>query len=138
MDYFDKNKVPNRFPEDILNTLVGHSYDFYGVDNNSFCIGSDGARMALEAVEDEEDGYRSCFGCFATAQVGKIFFGSPVAKVVFKEIEIDDDHFRGWHLEDVNTGHVWLKVGTNYADDYYPYFTFEYRPDPLKTVQISN
>ena len=136
MDYFDRDKVPNRFPEDILETLVGHSYDFYGVDNHSFCIGSEGSRMALEAVEDPDDGWRSYFGCFATAPVGKIFFGSPVAKVVFKEVR--DNHFQGWYLEDVDTGHVWLKVGTDDSNDYYPYFVFDYEPDLSKTVQIAS
>ena len=138
MDYFDKDKVPNRFPEDILKTLVGHSYDFYGVDNNSFCIGSGGSRMALEAVEDEGDGYRSYFGCFATAQVGKIFFGSPIARVLFEKVPSASGSFHGWELFDVDTGHVWLRIGTDHVDDYYPCFVFEYNPDPSKTVQIAS
>jgi len=33
--FFDKDNVPNRFPNDILTTLVGHTYDFYGVDNKA-------------------------------------------------------------------------------------------------------
>ena len=130
--------VPNQFPEELLKSLLGHPYDFYGVDNHAFCIGSGSGRMALEAVEDPHDGYRSYFGCFTTAQVGKVFFGASIARVLFEEAKISEEAFEGWCLVDVDTGHVWLKVGTGNTNDYYPYFVFEYRPDPSKTVQSLN
>ena len=131
--YFDIDNVPNRFPDSVLRSLLDQEYDFYGVDNNSFCIGSGGSRMALEAVENPDDGYRSYFGCFATSEVGKIFFGSPVARVEFKDS--DNGNFAGWVLVDVDTGHVWLRVGTDHADDYYPCFVFEYTPDINKEIK---
>lgn len=130
---FDTDKVPNRFPDDILQTLIDREYDFYGVDNNTFCIGSNGSRMALEALEDESDGYRSYFGCFATSSVGKIFFGTPVARVKF--VDSSAGPFSGWSLVDVTTGHVWLRVGTDNLDDYYPCFTFDYMPDTTKEIE---
>ena len=131
--YFNPDDVPNRFPNDVLKTLVDREYDFYGVDNNTFCIGSNGSRMALEALEDESDGYRSYFGCFATSPVGKIFFGTPVARVKF--VDSSEGPFSGWSLVDVVTGHVWLRVGTDNLDDYYPCFTFDYTPDTTKEIE---
>jgi nicotinamide mononucleotide adenylyltransferase len=137
--YFDRDEVPNGLSDDMLATFVGGAYDFYGVDNNTFCIGSGQSRMALEAVQDPDDGYRSYFGCFATSAVDKIFFRSPIARVVFRALEEktwEEGMFRGWVLEDVETGHRWLKVGTSNTDDYYPCFTFEYTPDRTKTVDV--
>lgn len=129
--------VDNKFPKDVLNSLLGEKYDFYGVDGNSFCIGRSGSRMVLEALEDPDDGYRSYFGCFRTTAVDKIFFGAPIAEVVFRVHQDDDDadeRFSGWVLQDAATGHVWLKVGTDHRDDYYPCFTFDYYPDRSKKV----
>ena len=135
--YFDRDAVPNRFPDELLKTLLGHVYDFHGVDNTSFCIGKNGSRMALEAVEDPDDGYRSYFGCFATSAVDKIFFGSPIARVLFKEVKDTEGgpNFDGWILQDEDTGHIWLKVGTDSSNDYYPYFVFDYTPDRSQSVQ---
>ena len=157
--YFDINKVPNRLSSDLFKTFLGGEFDFYGVDNESFCLGSNGSRMVLEAVENPDDGYRSYFGCFRTAEVGKIFFGSPIARVVLEEGGMstrtwcgrwdgngdelppkEEDiikmrqNFSGWVLRDVNTGHILLTVGTDHGDDYYPCFTFRYEPDPSRKI----
>jgi hypothetical protein len=158
--YFDIDSVNDRFPDEILKTLLGGSYDFYGVDNNAFCIGVGGARVVLEAVEDPSDGYRSYFGCFRTSSVDKIFFREPIARVLLEEGGLsnrtyfsnrwnddgtenppsDEDlremssNFNGWVLRDTETGHVWLTVGTDHGDDYYPCFTFSYEPDPSRKV----
>lgn len=149
---FDSEEVPNKFPQRILDTLLGGTYEFYGVDGHSFCIGVNGARMVLEAVEDPGDGYRSYFGCFKTSEVGKIFFREPIALVRFKtgglstrcdwmwaresEEEISEEvstqksreAFSGWVLEDAQYSHTWLTIGTDYGEDYYPCFTFRYSP----------
>lgn len=149
--YFDEEDIEHRFDQGIFNTLVNGVYDFYGIDNNCFCIGSKGSRMVLEAIENPSDGYRSYFECFRTLEVNKIFFKNPIAKVVLQGggmstriridpeyddegNEIDDsrkriDAFSGWVLRDVDTGHVWLTIGTDYGEDYYPCFTFRYTPD---------
>jgi hypothetical protein len=42
-------------------------------------------------------------------------------------------NFSGWVLLDVDTGHVWLQVGTDHGDDYYPCYTFDYRIPGKKT-----
>lgn len=145
--------VINKFPQDVLKSLLGQVYDFYGVDGDSFCIGVNGARFVLEALEDPDDGYRSYFKCFVTKKVGKVFFKNPIAKVKFSEggrsSRIGPDvtgmsksekefeearHFTGWVLKDVVTGHTWLTIGTDYGDDYYPCFTFRYEPDKTQKL----
>ena len=135
-------------------TFVDNEYDFYGVDCNRFCIGSGGSRLILEAREDEADGYRSYFDTFVVSHDRvSVFHTQPLARVrlkmgglssrIPKRLHEDEeetlrrmrDEFTGWVLIDVDTEHVWLTVGTDFGDDYYPCFTFRYEPDPRKTIQ---
>ena len=107
--------------------LIGKTVDFYGVDNNVLCVGTvfDG-RMAFEAVEDEADGYRSMLDEVKQVPLtGHIFFRTPVTKLNISEIT--SPGFSGYVLTDAS-GHVWLRLGTNCCDDYYPCFTFDYTP----------
>lgn len=113
---------------DFFTSLVGYEYEFYGVDNNAFCIGINGKRVAFEAMEDEQDGYRSNLGNIVVSLEGKVFFAKPIAQVMLEE----DKSVDGWRLRDVADGHVWLEIGTDYADDYYPTFVFRYEPKALK------
>jgi hypothetical protein len=106
-----------------FNQLVGKQVDFYGTDNNVFCIGQD-KRTAFEAVEDESDGYRSMMEELRhVPSKGHIFFRQPIARV---RVELDTE-LDGYRLVD-KSGHVWLRVGTDRADGYYPVFTFDYQP----------
>lgn len=117
-----------------FNQLVGKTVSFYGVDNNCFCISvdSDKQRVAFEAIEDESDGWRSCLEEIKKVQIkGHIFFKQPIAMV---KIE-DATDFDGWKLVEYigndpyrQSSHVWLKIGTDYSDDYYPWFVFSYTP----------
>lgn len=158
--YFNLDSVDNRFPEELLKSLLGGTYDFYGIDDNSFCIGVGETRMVLEAVEDPNDGYRSYFGCFRTSTVNKVFFREPIARVILEEgglssrtywskrwnddgtenspseedLRVMRSNFNGWILRDAETSHVWLTVGTDHGDDYYPCFTFRYEPDTSRKV----
>lgn len=118
------------FPRAMWDSLICQgTWDFYGVDNSTFCLGNGATKIALEAIEDESDGYRSYFGCFAVSPTDKIFFSTPLARVYTRETESGEgyERFMGWELVDVATGHIWLRVGTSNTDDYYPFFTFEYR-----------
>jgi len=110
----------------MFNSLVGHEYDFYGVDNHAFCIGIDGKRMAFQALEDENDGYRSYFDSFRIVMDGNIFFATPIAHV--KLAKLQKLTFEGWQLIDVVDGYQWLSVGTDHTDNYYPHFMFSYQP----------
>ena len=106
-----------------MDELLGKRFGFYGVDNNCFKLG----RKVYEAIEDEDDGYRSYLHSIEVVKVDGIFFKKPLAYVEVKSTG-DGDYFEGYWLEDTKDGHVWLRVGTDNADDYYPYFVFEYQP----------
>ena len=112
-----------------LDDLVGKTVSFYGVDNLYFKLG----RTIFKAVEDEEDGYRSSLGSIEVENnetVSLIFFKTPIARVL---IEKEDGVFEGFNLRDVkDTSHIWLRVGTDDTDDYYPSFVFDYTPKAPK------
>jgi len=113
----------------LFDSLVGFEYDFYGVDDLTFCIGLDGKRCAFEAIEDPSDGFRSYLECVEVSlkeSLSRIFFGAPLGRVLIERTLGYD--LRGYSLTDVDTGHVWLRFGTDETDDYYPIFTFVYRP----------
>lgn len=137
------NDVSTELPEFVFNMLIDQVFDFYGVDNNCFCIGMNGTRMVIEAVEDENDGYRSCLGCFRTSEVSKIFFRNPIARVKLTNYHRSGNEFGygdvdAWQLVDVESGHVWLTVGTDHGDGYYPNFVFHYSVDESKTVECDD
>jgi len=98
-------------------------YSFYGCDDKMFKLGN----LVFEVLEDEQDGYRSSLGeipLLSSEYVEErraIFHNRPIVNVYFSETE---DHM---YLTD-ETGHVWLTAGTNHAEDWYPYFCFEYTP----------
>lgn len=108
-----------------IHDLVGSKVGFCGVDNNAFCLVTpDGCRRAFEALEDECDGYRSMLANVESVPEGdRIFFRDPIAKLTVQTNEEVD----GYELID-DSGHVWLTMGTSNADDYYPWFHFEYDP----------
>lgn len=104
---------------------VGKVFGFYGVDVNAFKLGG----SVFEAMENADDGYRSMLDTVSTKTdpSGCIFFKRALAKV---RVEVVDEanYFSGYRLVDVADGHVWLRLGTNLMDDYYPCFAFEYQP----------
>lgn len=116
-----------------FNSIIGYEFYFYGVYANCFKLDD----MILEAVEDPSDGYRSYLGSiFHKTELGAddtIFIDKPLGKVVIKSFG-EDISVDGWYLLDVNTGHIWLRVGTDVSCDYYPCFMFDYTPD--KTLCI--
>jgi len=99
------------------------TFKFYGVCNNLYKLND----VVWEAMEDESDGYRSYLESIVRVDGDRgIFFSSPLATVtVEKSTEYPDDGFK---LVDIEDGHVWLEVGTDNYDDYYPCFRFEYHP----------
>lgn len=115
----------------------GVAFDFYGVDGNRFCLGEHPNRVVFEAVEDESDGYRSYLetirvdNAVSPSECG-IFFRKPLdrVRIVTYELSMSDDMDKesGYQLVSAMDGHVWLSIGTNAYDDYYPCFVFNYRP----------
>ena len=114
-----------------METLVGIDLDFYGAESQAFKV--DG--VVFEVLEDPDDGYRSHMaGVLARSDRDYNFYDKPFARVQMKKISDDDwekgaiEKMHGYRLVDVEDGHVWLTFGTEWYDDYYPMFRFEYKP----------
>lgn len=101
---------------------VGKEFPFYGAAERQFKLGD----QVWEAIEDEDDGYRSHLGTIEQKQSDAIFFQTPLATIVVQTRDSNTED--GFKLVDTADGHVWLQVGTDNTDDYYPYFIFEYTP----------
>ena len=118
----------------------GVGFDFYGVDDTRFKLGD----QVFEAICDPHDGYRSYLKSIEVCPGARVtFFATPVATVRVTWVHSKGNsytwegrQFTGFLLEDVEDGHVWLAVGTDYTQDYYPSFTFTYRPKPLSSAAI--
>lgn len=90
------------------------------------------------AIEDPEDGYRSCMRDLAIAEdelMKNVFVPTKVIgrykdRVFYNESDILE-------LVDVGTGKVVLEVGTDYTDDYYPSFVASFLPENM-TCNIKN
>lgn len=111
--------------------LIGQEFLFYGVDNYMFKLDD----TLWEAVEDPDDGYRSCLGAIEirpTKGNKKIFYREPLAIVrVDKNYECKGDADNdGYELVDTEFEHIWLAFGTDNSDGYYPCFYFNYTPMP--------
>lgn len=104
----------------LIELLKGKEFGFYGVDGHCFKLDD----KVFEAMEDEDDGYRSYLDCVVLRDVsGKIFFDAPLCKVRIGHSASYDD---GFALYDVDTNDLILDVGTDNMDDYYPWFCFDY------------
>ena len=133
------NRLHNTFMTSKFNffdSLVGYEYDFYGVDNNTFCIGVDGHRCAFEAHEDPEDGWRSHLSTVEVSTTDQVYFSESLGRTILDFYE--DYDFIGYVVRDVTTGHEWLKFGTDHTDEYYPLFTFAYRVMMPATSESDN
>lgn len=101
--------------------VVGQEFDFFGVDNLHYKLGD----TVWLAVEDESDGYRSYLGSINKADHSDLIFpDQPFARVTVEKYDTGSDE--GFRIVDLVDGHVWLRVGTDNTDDYYPSFVFEY------------
>ena len=114
-----------------METLVGIDLDFYGAESQAFKI--DG--VVFEVLEDPDDGYRSHMaGVLARSDRDYNFYDKPFARIQIEKISNDVgsqdavEKMHGYRLVDVEDGHVWLMFGTEWYDDYYPMFRFEYKP----------
>lgn len=105
---------------------------FYGVDMNRFKLFD----FVFEAVENEDDGYRSFLDSVEVADpAGCIFFGEPITFVIVRRVR-EVNGFDGYDLVD-SSGHTWLRLGTDCRDEYYPCFTFSYNPARVEGLAFS-
>jgi len=83
------------------------------------------------AIEDPEDGYRSC--------MEKIFVSDKKIKNTFEAVEVvgsmkpEGDYEVNETIQFIDTknGKLVLEVGTDNIDDYYPYFVANFTPENI-------
>lgn len=104
-----------------INKLVGMKVGLHGVNHTTVQISNkSGDKLTFEVVEDENDGYRSMLKEVVIVQNNSIIApAQPVALVTITESN-------GLYYFTDEYDHVWLKFGTDDADDYYPIFVFSY------------
>jgi hypothetical protein len=127
--YNEFNKLQDKFEKVFDNFVNGEMLTFFGVCGNQFKLN----KKVFEAVENPDDGYRSHLGFIAVVDTDSIFFKYPLGVVKVVKVENFNQegfyNFEGYIIRDVFTRHIWLIVGTDNSDDYYPCFTFRYTPD---------
>lgn len=113
-----------------FSSLIGKTLGYYGCEKGQFKLGE----TIWEAIEDEDDGYRSrLHGVFVAKAPYDAWPRSPLCKVRVEHVErekprtssdalvnVDD----GYQLVEITTGKVVLVTGTDNEDDYYPSFVF--------------
>jgi hypothetical protein len=112
--------------------LIGKTFPFYGVANEDFKLG-DRVYRAVEG-DDTYSSYLDEIQEIPTHEAGP-FFATPIATVRVDKVKYADpssEHVDGYLLVDVDDSHVWLIIGTDYGDQYYPLFVFEYQPKSPK------
>ena len=110
--------------------LNGKNGKFYGAHNEYFKIGS----IVLRAVEDENDGYRSSLSHIEIVEEYDelSFTANPLSEIV---IQTNRDFLYICDKDTNKNGerYLWLRVGTDESDSYYPFFVFEYTPKDSST-----
>lgn len=112
-----------------IESLLGKKVGLCGASNCVvFLKLDDGKIHAFEAVQNEEDGYRSMMSEVAEVSMkGQSgYFRTPVAEVTVSRSDRGGE-FDGYTLSD-GLGHPWVRFGTSNADEYYPQFVFDYSP----------
>ena len=114
-----------------METLVGIELEFHGAESQAFMV--DG--VVFEVLEDPDDGYRSHMaGVLAHSPKDYSFYEKPFATVRIEKIDNEEregvsvERMHGYKLIDTKDSHVWLTFGTQWYDDYYPMFRFQYTP----------
>jgi hypothetical protein len=87
--------------------------------------------VAYRAVEDPQDGYRSCLNSIEVVDASLLTTRFKPHRVVVSYIDKDVDPADLLRFTDVVTGAVVLEVGTRNTEDYYPWFVAEYDPTGL-------
>ncbi len=118
-----------------FDALVGYSWNFYGIDNQTFVIGTDAHRCAFQVIEDQDDGYRSYLDHIEPVPLHTaIHSKTPIAEIVIVKEFNEFQSFDGFRFRDVTDGHIWLEVGTESYDSYYPVCVWNFYPRERKTT----
>lgn len=104
----------------------------YGDEDDSEYVTFILDNVAYTAIEDPEDGYRSCCDDLIVNPCGTIHNAFDPVEVVCKMRENDDYEVNDvLEVYDVKTEKLILAIGTMNTDDYYPWFEFEYNPENM-------
>jgi len=101
-------------------------HELTGCDSGEYAFILDG--ISLQAIEDEDNGFRSYLNEFRTTPEPII---NRFSSHEVKGSIIDDKDFSGIEFIDVVTQKVVLKIGTDYSLDYYPSIWFYWAPENL-------
>jgi len=106
-----------------VDNLVGNRYNLYGVWDDHIKLNDTVYRIDV----DPFDGYRSYLnGVTAVLQTPEMVFSTlPIAEIVVHEDRTECKN--GYILKD-DLGHVWLELGTDHHDSWYPYVYMRYNP----------
>ncbi len=133
---------------DDLKSLIGeHTLDRPAMTITSpFNADASGIAFFLDGtvylvIENPDDGYRSHMGVIFSAKASAYELGisdyeNINRQVVCRHIEKDKDYNCDiLEVIDVKTGHLWLRVGTQNTDDYYPWFLTEWNAMPPEATR---
>jgi hypothetical protein len=115
--------------ETVARMDIRHPFD---ADANGIAWAMDG--KVYFVFEDQGDGYRSAASPILSADGDAYMFGNWRPEYLHREVvgrlieRTGSGEAEILELADVETGHVWLRVGTDATDDYYPWFVAEWRP----------
>ena len=104
--------------------LIGFVGPYEGADEASMSFKFDS--IIWKVIIDEHDGYRSCLDYVVYGEEKDFISYENLATVVVEKL--DSKIFNGYILKDVKTNHVWLKIGTEYLDEWYPCAIFTHYP----------
>ena len=105
--------------------------NYWGEKPNTFAFRL-GDKFFL-AAENPEDGYRSSLDYII--EIDELPDSSEIinrpVKAYFINKRDNDSYYECCEIlkiEDIETGHIWLEVGTDNTDDYYPWFVAKWWP----------
>ena len=114
-----------------FHNLIGLEGTYEGADEQELVFKFD--NILWQAKEDELDGYRSMldYVVYADSDTKNKFIGHKnLANVILENIDDTEDggNFAGYVLKDTSDDHIWLRIGTNYIDEWYPCIVFQHAP----------
>jgi hypothetical protein len=123
---------------DIQNSIIHHFHNLVG--SKGIYEGANEQELIFKfddilwkAIEDELDGYRSMldYVVYADNDANRSFIcHKNLANVVLESVDESEQNicFAGYVLKDIEDNHIWLRIGTAYVDEYYPYTIFQHIP----------
>lgn len=110
-------------------TDIKHPFDY---DKDCIVWGMDG--KIYMAIEDINDGYRSSLGLIFVAD-GDMYELSSYPEFINRNVivrHVTKSEYYGVsdivEFIDIETGHLWMRLGTDNIDDYYPSFIAQWYP----------